>query len=135
VKYHGKVIGMSAGTGSAFSLLPAQNATGNWIKVVQRVPVRIGLDAEQLKANPLRVGLSMDAEIDVRDKNGKMLADAPREAAASQTEVYSKLEHGADAEVQRIIAANLGRELPGKTPTQSGGTNSSIPAGTQGQPG
>jgi len=135
VEYDGHVAGLGVGTGAAFALLPAQNATGNWIKVVQRVPVRIGLDAEQLKANPLRVGLSMDAEIDVRDKNGKMLADAPREAAASQTEVYSKLEHGADAEVQRIIAANLGRELPSKTLTQSGGANSGIPAGTQGQPG
>ncbi|VTU30314.1 Multidrug resistance protein MdtN [Variovorax sp. PBS-H4] len=109
VEYTGHVAGLGVGTGAAFALLPAQNATGNWIKVVQRVPVRIALDAEQLKANPLRVGLSMDVEVDVRQKDGKMLADAPRAAALAQTQVYSQLDQGADAEVQRIIAANLGR--------------------------
>ncbi|MET0546846.1 MAG: efflux RND transporter periplasmic adaptor subunit [Caulobacterales bacterium] len=66
VKYHGVVTGMSGGTGAAFSLIPAQNASGNWIKVVQRVPVRIKLDPEELKAHPLRMGLSMDAKIDLR---------------------------------------------------------------------
>ena len=109
VEYTGRVAGLGVGTGAAFALLPAQNATGNWIKVVQRVPVRITLDAEQLKANPLRVGLSMDAEIDVTQKGGKMLADAPRASALAQTQVYSRLDQGADAEVQRIIAANMGR--------------------------
>ncbi|MDQ0590292.1 efflux RND transporter periplasmic adaptor subunit [Variovorax paradoxus] len=112
VEYTGKVAGLGVGTGSAFALLPAQNATGNWIKVVQRVPVRIALDAEQLKANPLRIGLSMDAQIDISQKTGKMLADAPRATAISQTQVYSKLDHGADAEVDRIVAANLGRGAP-----------------------
>ncbi|MDM0113271.1 efflux RND transporter periplasmic adaptor subunit [Variovorax sp. J22R133] len=109
VEYTGKVAGLGVGTGAAFALLPAQNATGNWIKVVQRVPVRIALDAEQVKANPLRVGLSMDAEIDVSDKGGKTLADAPRPAALSQTQVYAALDKGAEADVQRIIAANLGK--------------------------
>ncbi len=109
VEYTGHVAGLGVGTGAAFALLPAQNATGNWIKVVQRVPVRIALDAGQLKANPLRVGLSMDVEVDVRQKGGKMLADAPRATALAQTQVYSQLDEGADAEVQRIIAANLGR--------------------------
>ena len=109
VEYTGHVAGLGVGTGAAFALLPAQNATGNWIKVVQRVPVRIALDAEQLKANPLRVGLSMDVEVDVRQKGGKTLADAPRATALAQTQVYSQLDQGADAEVQRIIAANLGR--------------------------
>jgi membrane fusion protein (multidrug efflux system) len=109
VEYTGRVAGLGVGTGAAFALLPAQNATGNWIKVVQRVPVRIALDPEQLKANPLRVGLSMDAEIDVTQKGGKMLADAPRASALAQTQVYSRLDQGADAEVQRIIAANMGR--------------------------
>ncbi|GAM05840.1 MULTISPECIES: HlyD family efflux transporter periplasmic adaptor subunit [Novosphingobium] len=65
VEYHGKVVGFSGGTGAAFSLIPAQNATGNWIKVVQRLPVRIELDQDELKAHPLRVGLSMEAEIDL----------------------------------------------------------------------
>jgi membrane fusion protein (multidrug efflux system) len=65
VKYHGKVVGLGGGTGAAFSLIPAQNATGNWIKVVQRLPVRIALDPRELEDHPLRVGLSMDADIDV----------------------------------------------------------------------
>ncbi|KQW64824.1 efflux RND transporter periplasmic adaptor subunit [Variovorax sp. Root411] len=112
IEYSGKVAGLGVGTGSAFALLPAQNATGNWIKVVQRVPVRIALDPEQLKSNPLRIGLSMDAEIDISSKSGKMLADAPRAAALTQTQVYSQLDRGADAEVERIVAANLGRSAP-----------------------
>ncbi len=65
VKYHGRVVGLAGGTGAAFSLLPAQNATGNWIKVVQRLPVRISLDPAELVRRPLRVGLSMNAKIDV----------------------------------------------------------------------
>ena len=66
--YHGRVAGFSGGTGAAFSLIPAQNATGNWIKVVQRLPVRVELDPAELAAHPLRVGLSMEAEIDVSGK-------------------------------------------------------------------
>jgi len=65
VVYHGRVVGLAGGTGSAFALIPAQNATGNWIKVVQRLPVRIALDPKELRAHPLRVGLSIDAEIDI----------------------------------------------------------------------
>ncbi|GAA0743399.1 HlyD family efflux transporter periplasmic adaptor subunit [Sphingomonas sp. ABOLD] len=68
VKYHGRVVGFSGGTGSSFALIPAQNATGNWIKVVQRLPVRVALDPKELQAHPLRVGLSMDAEIDTSAK-------------------------------------------------------------------
>ena len=119
VEYTGHVAGLGVGTGAAFALLPAQNATGNWIKVVQRVPVRIALDPEQLKANPLRVGLSMDAEIDVAKKDGKSLADAPRGSALIQTQVYSQLDSGAEAVVQRIIAANLGHEPAPKPPAAS----------------
>lgn len=75
VVYHGKVMGLSAGTGSAFSLLPAQNATGNWIKVVQRVPVRISLDSRELRANPLRMGLSMTVKVDISESGtGKGMA-------------------------------------------------------------
>jgi len=69
VTYHGRVTGFSGGTGSAFSLIPAQNATGNWIKVVQRLPVRIQLDPRELAAHPLRVGLSMEAKIDVSGRH------------------------------------------------------------------
>lgn len=78
VEYKGAVAGLAAGSGSAFALLPAQNASGNWIKIVQRVPVRITLDPEQLKQNPLRVGLSMHAEIDVRDTSGPLVASQVR---------------------------------------------------------
>ena len=109
VEYDGTVAGLGVGTGAAFALLPAQNATGNWIKVVQRVPVRIALDPKQLVANPLRIGLSMDAVVDVANKDGKTLADTPRAAALSETQVYSALDHGAAAEVERVIAANMGR--------------------------
>jgi len=128
VAYTGKVAGLGVGTGAAFALLPAQNATGNWIKVVQRVPVRIALDPAQLQANPLRVGLSMDAEVDVSDKGGKMLADAPRETPFAQTQVYSALDQGAEAEVRRIIAANLGRApapdaVPARAPAPHGGVD------------
>jgi membrane fusion protein (multidrug efflux system) len=109
VEYKGKVAGLGVGTGAAFSLLPAQNATGNWIKVVQRVPVRIALDAKQLADNPLRVGLSMDAEVDVSNKDGKTLADAPRDAALAHTQTYGAQDDAADKDVQRVIAANTGK--------------------------
>jgi membrane fusion protein (multidrug efflux system) len=108
VEYHGRVAGLGAGTGSAFALLPAQNATGNWIKVVQRVPVRITLDPRELAEHPLRVGLSMEVVVDVADASGPMLAKAPREQAVAQTAVFDALLRDADAEVRRIIAANLG---------------------------
>jgi membrane fusion protein (multidrug efflux system) len=138
VEYTGKVAGLGVGTGSAFALLPAQNATGNWIKVVQRVPVRIALDPEQLKANPLRIGLSMDAEIDITQKGGKMLADAPRATAISQTQVYSQLDRGADAEVDRIVAANLGRGAPAAAAAPAGRSataGAAAPAASQSHPG
>jgi membrane fusion protein (multidrug efflux system) len=106
--YHGRVEGLGAGTGSAFALLPAQNATGNWIKVVQRVPVRITLDAQELAAHPLRVGLSMDAKVDVSRTDGPMLADGSRASTLTQTAVFDQDHAAADREVRRIIAANGG---------------------------
>jgi membrane fusion protein (multidrug efflux system) len=109
VEYKGTVVGLSAGTGAAFALLPAQNATGNWIKVVQRVPVRIALDAQQLAKNPLRVGLSMEATVDITDQSGKSLADAPQAASGAQTQVFTAIDKQADAEVKKIIAANAPR--------------------------
>jgi membrane fusion protein (multidrug efflux system) len=109
VVYHGTVAGLGAGTGAAFSLLPAQNATGNWIKIVQRVPVRIALNADEVKAHPLRVGLSMEVEVDVAKQDGAVLAAAPRAQGVSQTTVYDKLQGDADGLVKKIIAANLGR--------------------------
>ena len=107
VEYHGKVIGLGAGTGSVFSLLPAQNATGNWIKVVQRVPVRIALDNDELDKHPLRVGLSTDVSVDITNDQGPLLAASPQQPPA-ETSVYDQVAAQADAEAQKIISANLG---------------------------
>jgi membrane fusion protein (multidrug efflux system) len=68
VKFHGSVVGVAGGTGAAFALIPTQNATGNWIKVVQRLPVRIALEADELRQHPLRIGLSMKADVDVKSR-------------------------------------------------------------------
>jgi membrane fusion protein, multidrug efflux system len=109
VEYKGSVAGLGVGTGAAFSLLPAQNATGNWIKVVQRVPVRIALDAKQILDNPLRVGLSMDAEVDVSNKDGKTLAGAPRTAVPGPAPAADAHDDAASEDVRRVIAANMGK--------------------------
>src|SRR6478672_4394557 len=107
VEYKGTVEGLGVGTGAAFALLPAQNATGNWIKVVQRVPVRVALNPDEVARHPLRVGLSMDATVDVTNQDGKTLSDAPRGASIAQsTPVFTAQDGAADAEVRRIIAAN-----------------------------
>ena len=120
IEYKGTVAGLGIGTGAAFSLLPAQNATGNWIKVVQRVPVRIALDPKQLTEHPLRVGLSMVAEVDVSNTQGKTLADAPRDAALAHTQAFASQEGAANEEVRRVIAANTGK-LPKATPVANAG--------------
>jgi membrane fusion protein (multidrug efflux system) len=106
VVFHGKVVGFSAGTGSAFSLLPAQNATGNWIKVVQRLPVRIQLDPQELEKHPLRIGLSMNVDVTIKDENGGQLGEAQN--TVYQTNVFDKYGDEADAEIARIIAENAG---------------------------
>jgi membrane fusion protein (multidrug efflux system) len=106
ISYHGKVAGFGAGTGAAFSLLPAQNATGNWIKIVQRVPVRVALDPREMTAHPLQIGLSMKVEIDVRDVSGARLPELANNAPAYATDVFRSTNEMADARVQEIIAAN-----------------------------
>ncbi|WP_316156611.1 efflux RND transporter periplasmic adaptor subunit [Cupriavidus sp. BIC8F] len=108
VTYHGKVIGLSAGTGSAFSALPAQNATGNWIKVVQRLPVRIQLDPAELRKHPLQIGLSMQVDVETRMDSGSPLspgAEVPQRTAY-RTEVFQRYGAEADREITRIIAQN-----------------------------
>lgn len=104
VKYTGKVVGMGAGTGGAFALLPAQNATGNWIKVVQRVPVRIALDPAQLAAHPLRIGLSIHAEVDLHDQNGNPLGTLKEATTYSFDTPADNL---ARSRIESIIEANL----------------------------
>jgi membrane fusion protein, multidrug efflux system len=107
ILYHGTVAGFGAGTGSAFSLLPAQNATGNWIKIVQRVPVRIALDAREVAAHPLQIGLSMKADVDVSQRgDGARLPQLASNATAWSTDVYGSGDAQADARVRSIIAAN-----------------------------
>lgn len=116
VSYHGTLEGLGAGTGAAFALLPAQNATGNWIKVVQRIPVRIKLDPKELVDHPLRVGLSMDAKVDVSKTDGQMLADASRVSTVAKTNVFEQNNFAADAEVRKIIVSNGGRVAKLETP-------------------
>ena len=106
VEYHGTVAGLGLGTGAAFALLPAQNATGNWIKVVQRVPVRIALDPKELTAHPLRVGLSTKAQVDVRDVSGAILAQAPRQTPVLATSTYDIDRQEIHARIAHIIEEN-----------------------------
>src|SRR5476649_2044207 len=111
VTFHGKVLGLSAGTGSAFSLLPAQNASGNWIKVVQRVPVRIALDPKELREHPLRIGLSTTVNVDIRDTGGPMLgAPMPPSAVYSTKSLVQPLSQAGSA-ADAIIARNLAKSM------------------------
>lgn len=123
IVYHGKVEGLGAGTGAAFALLPAQNATGNWIKVVQRVPVRIAIDAAELAAHPLRVGLSMEATVDVSRTDGPMLSDGTRVSTPARTHVFDVDDRSADERVRAIIAANgAATVVRARQPARSGTT-------------
>jgi membrane fusion protein (multidrug efflux system) len=106
VKYSGTVDSLGAGTGSAFALLPAQNATGNWIKIVQRVPVRIHINAEELARHPLRVGLSTQVNVNLHDQSGPVLAQQPPQKASFSTQVYDRQLADADAMITRLIHEN-----------------------------
>ncbi|MCW8806878.1 MAG: efflux RND transporter periplasmic adaptor subunit, partial [Rhodanobacter sp.] len=108
VKYKGKVQSLGIGTGSAFSLLPAQNATGNWIKIVQRIPVRVVFtDPHQLDRHPLRLGMSMDVEASTHDRSGPTLAQQSPTKPAFSTDVYGLRLARADALIAQIIHANM----------------------------
>jgi len=110
VTYEGRIASLGMGTGSAFSLLPAQNASGNWIKIVQRVPVRIELDPEQLAAHPLRLGLSMSVDVSIRDQDGAVMAMArDDDKPLLSTHAYASQLDDANALVKRIIERNLPR--------------------------
>jgi membrane fusion protein, multidrug efflux system len=114
VVFHGRVAGFGAGTGAAFALLPAQNATGNWIKIVQRVPVRIALDPREIAAHPLQIGLSMKADVDVRGGvDDARLPELASTTAAWSTEVFGSSDALAEARVQAIVAANQAGGAPG----------------------
>ncbi len=106
VSYKGTVVGLDMGTGSAFSLLPAQNATGNWIKVVQRLPVRVELDPEQVAKYPLRIGLSMNVTIDIKDQNGPVLSEVQRTTPAFESDVLVLKLNDVDQVIDTIISDN-----------------------------
>lgn len=108
VTFHGTLESLGLGTGSAFSLLPAQNASGNWIKIVQRVPVRIALDKRELQAHPLRLGLSMHADVDLHAQDGGLLPVAAAAVPRQRTDAYAKQLADADALIERIIRENIG---------------------------
>jgi len=115
--YQGRVQSLGAGTGSAFALLPAQNASGNWIKIVQRVPVRVALDAAQLKEHPLRIGLSMQVEVNLHDRSGPALAQQPPAQPAFATDVYGAQLGEVEALIAQIVHANsAGGAIAAKTP-------------------
>jgi len=107
VTYHARVKGFSPGTGAAFALLPAQNASGNWLKIVQRVPVRLTLDPAEVQAHPLRIGLSMHVEVDLHDESGPMLA-APNSAIVASMPSHAQRDPQVEATIARIIAGNSG---------------------------
>lgn len=106
VVYKGKVVGLDMGTGSAFSLLPAQNATGNWIKVVQRLPVRIELDAKQIAEHPLRIGLSTLVTVDTANADGLVLANNVRKTPAYESNVLTLNLEPVNQVIAEIIQAN-----------------------------
>jgi membrane fusion protein (multidrug efflux system) len=106
-KYHGRVLGLTAGTGAALAVLPPENASGNWIKIVQRLPVRIGLDPHELRDHPLFLGLSTTVNVDVHDLSGAALANAPVWSAVMRTNVYAEQDAGVNTEIDRIIHENL----------------------------
>jgi membrane fusion protein, multidrug efflux system len=107
VNYRGRVEGFSAGTGSAFSMLPPQNAAGNWIKVVQRVPVVISIDPGDLAAHPLRIGLSMRVRVDTHERDGHLL-DSDTPLAALATRVHDGMASEAQAAAEKVIRENRG---------------------------
>lgn len=107
VTYTGRLASLGLGTGSAFSLLPAQNASGNWIKIVQRVPVRVEIDARQLREHPLRIGLSMHADVDLHDADGPVLPAAAPAKPLLSTGVYARQLQEAQARIDAVIRDNL----------------------------
>lgn len=109
VVYDGKLVSLGLGTGSAFSLLPAQNASGNWIKIVQRIPTRIALDPKQLAEHPLRLGMSMSVDVDVHDQSGAVLPAAVAGKPVLSTSAYDRQLHDADALIEKTIRDNLAR--------------------------
>ena len=108
VEYKGIIESLGIGTGSAFSLLPAQNASGNWIKIVQRLAVKIKLEPDNQQQYPLRIGLSMLAKVDIEDTSGRVLAKNAQQEARLDTDVYQNTLEDADKLVTKILHENVG---------------------------
>jgi membrane fusion protein, multidrug efflux system len=122
--FHGKIVGLPGGAGNAFSLLPPQNLSGNWIKIVQRLPVRVGLDPEELRLHPLRVGLSMEATVDLRDQEGLLVPESSAGSPHYKTPIFELEEQGDEKWIKDIILSNVDPtlsnyiEIPLETLTQ-----------------
>jgi membrane fusion protein (multidrug efflux system) len=129
LSYHGTVAGFGAGTGSAFALLPAQNATGNWIKIVQRVPVRIALDPHELAEHPLQIGLSMQVVVDTRQSDDHGLPPVAKAAPIYTTDVYDAVDADTARRIKAIIAAN-DHEITKATSATVATTNAGRPSTT-----
>jgi membrane fusion protein (multidrug efflux system) len=114
VVFHGKIQGIAMGTGAAFALLPAQNASGNWIKIVQRVPVRITLDQGELAQHPLRLGLSMRVAVDTHARGGAVLVTVTVTPVPSATPVYDAANATIDKMIEEIVGANAAVPPKGK---------------------
>jgi len=112
IKYEGKVLGIASGTGSVFSLIPPQNATGNWIKIVQRLPVRISLDPEQVKKFPIRLGLSAEVNVNITEQNLPMLAIVPPTQPVGTTSIFDLRLEQVDKTIDEVIQANLKKDRP-----------------------
>jgi membrane fusion protein, multidrug efflux system len=128
VTYHGKLVGIAAGSGSAFALLPAQNASGNWIKIVQRVPVRILLDPEELNAHPLRVGLSTTVRVDLHDTSGPAITTTLFRNTPLPTEASAGDDPAVDDRIAQIIADNAGPKAHEPARLSRGGSGRTGPA-------
>ena len=112
VVYHGTVVGISAGTGSVMSVLPPQNATGNWIKIVQRLPVRVRLEPDEIQHNPLHLGLSMNVTIDIHDTSGKKIPPPAPPGVLYSTDIFEKQDAGVDKIIQTILEQNITLKEP-----------------------
>jgi membrane fusion protein (multidrug efflux system) len=106
--YHGKLVGLAAGSGTAFALLPSQNASGNWIKIVQRLPVRVALDPAELRAHPLRIGLSVSTTVNIRDTSGSLAADEVRQVPIPSQASLDDDTSAVDARIAEIVQNNSG---------------------------
>jgi membrane fusion protein (multidrug efflux system) len=111
VIFHGTILGLPGGAGNAFSLLPPQNLSGNWIKIVQRLPVRVGLRPEELKKHPLRIGLSMEATTDVHDISGEMVPETTAGSPTYETPIYRLEKIGSELLIEKIFNENFDPHL------------------------